>query len=122
MPSQVERRCTWCESPFLALLKEVNRGKGNACSVSCANAARTAARRDPEARAKWLAANKGTEHYVQQRRAHHVVQNEIETGRLTRMPCEVCGETKAVHAHHDDYSKPLEIRWLCVAHHRQHHG
>lgn len=26
-----------------------------------------------------------------------------------------------VQAHHDDYSKPLEVRWLCVPHHALHH-
>ncbi len=44
----------------------------------------------------------------------------LRTGRLKRMPCEVCGETKA-QAHHDDYSKPLDVRWLCQKHHLQHH-
>ena len=40
-------------------------------------------------------------------------------GQIKRKPCEVCGE----HAerHHDDYDKPLDIRWLCTRHHREHH-
>lgn len=41
-------------------------------------------------------------------------------GELPRQPCEVCGDPKT-DGHHDDYSKPLEIRWLCRSHHRQHH-
>lgn len=45
---------------------------------------------------------------------------EIKMGRLIRKPCEVCGEIK-VEAHHDDYSKPFDIRWLCGQHHRAHH-
>lgn len=45
---------------------------------------------------------------------------EIKIGRLIRKPCEVCNYTPA-EAHHDDYMKPLDIRWLCGNHHREHH-
>jgi len=39
---------------------------------------------------------------------------------LERQPCEVCGAQKA-QAHHDDYSKPLDVRWLCTTHHAEWH-
>jgi len=39
---------------------------------------------------------------------------------LEKQPCEVCGATK-VEAHHDDYTKPLEVRWLCKRHHSEVH-
>lgn len=54
-------------------------------------------------------------------RAHTKVNNELRAGNLTKKPCDVCGSTDRVHAHHDDYSRPLDIRWLCATHHRQHH-
>ena len=49
--------------------------------------------------------------------AHQVVFRAVCRGVLKRGLCEVCGSPK-VQAHHDDYSKPLEVRWLCVRHHR----
>lgn len=49
--------------------------------------------------------------------AHGAVQSAIKTGRLVRQPCEVCGKQRT-YAHHDDYSKLLEVRWLCPFHHR----
>lgn len=52
--------------------------------------------------------------------ARTAVGNAIRDGRLLRCPCEVCGAVKA-EAHHDDYSKPLDVRWLCVKHHRARH-
>jgi len=52
--------------------------------------------------------------------AHKRVENAIKTGKLQRRPCEVCGAERA-HAHHDDYSKPLDVNWLCAAHHRERH-
>jgi ribosomal protein S27AE len=53
-------------------------------------------------------------------RAYKRVYYALKTGKLQREPCEVCGAEK-VHAHHDDYSKPLEVRWLCTACHELHH-
>jgi hypothetical protein len=53
-------------------------------------------------------------------KCHTAVSNAIKDGKLIKQPCEVCG-TKA-EAHHDDYSKPLDVRWLCRKHHLEHHG
>ena len=53
--------------------------------------------------------------------AHCMVNNAVRDKRLFKQPCEVCGKTK-VHAHHDDYYKPMEVRWLCKKHHLEVHG
>lgn len=53
--------------------------------------------------------------------AWHAVNNAVRDGRLFRLPCEVCGDRKT-EAHHDDYSKPLGVRWLCRHHHKVLHG
>ena len=50
------------------------------------------------------------------------VSNALQSGRLVREPCECCGATERVDAHHDDYSKPLDVRWLCRRHHLEYHG
>lgn len=56
------------------------------------------------------------------RAAHSMVNKAIKKGELCRKPCEVCKTNKDIKAHHDDYNKPLEIRWLCEKHHREHHN
>lgn len=56
----------------------------------------------------------------EKRKAHNMVSNAIRDGKLKRQPCEVCGEK--AHAHHDDYSKPLDVRWLCSTHHMRLHN
>ena len=53
-------------------------------------------------------------------KAHRIAENAVRNGKLPKQPCEVCGNPKA-QKHHDDYSKPLEVRWLCVVHHNEHH-
>lgn len=52
--------------------------------------------------------------------AHTAVSNAVRDGRLTKEPCLFCGEER-VHGHHRDYSKPLDVIWLCAkCHHRLH--
>lgn len=53
-------------------------------------------------------------------RARNAVSNAVRDGRLTKLPCEVCGNS--AQAHHDDYRRPLVVRWLCRKHHLEHHG
>jgi len=55
------------------------------------------------------------------RRARTAVGNAVRDGRLIKGPCEVCGSTVRIHGHHDDYRRPLSVRWLCPKHHAEHH-
>lgn len=52
--------------------------------------------------------------------ARIMVRRAVGSGKLTRGPCEVCG-VKPADGHHDDYNKPLEVRWLCSKHHAEWH-
>lgn len=51
--------------------------------------------------------------FPQKYKAYIAVQSAIRNGSLVRGKCEICG-LKKTHAHHDDYSKPLDVRWLCA--------
>jgi hypothetical protein len=59
---------------------------------------------------------------VQRRRASQAVTSAMRSGRLVRPEgCEDCGTSPArsarglslIQAHHDDYTQPLAVRWLC---------
>lgn len=54
-------------------------------------------------------------------KAHWTVHNAINRGELIKQPCKICGELK-VHAHHKDYSKPLDVEWFCARHHSKYHN
>jgi hypothetical protein len=41
----------------------------------------------------------------------------VRAGKVLRGPCEECG-ARPTQAHHDDYSDPLKVRWLCRLHHQ----
>lgn len=98
----VERNCLWCGTLFTA--------KSNAKYCP-----RPALCREHRYRAK----------AAQQNIAHTLVAKAIKLGELVRPEtCENCGLTQygaPINAHHDDYSKPLEVRWLCVSCHQQLH-
>ncbi len=48
------------------------------------------------------------------------LRNAVVAGNIIRQPCQLCGKSK-VHAHHSDYTKPLEVMWLCPKHHTAWH-
>ncbi len=49
-------------------------------------------------------------------KAHNRLNNAIRSKNIFSEPCEICGEINT-HGHHDDYLKPLNVRWLCPVHH-----
>lgn len=63
---------------------------------------------------RWVARNRD------RKNAQLRVQYAIRRGYIKRQPCKVCGKPNA-HAHHEDYTKPLAIIWLCRKHHNEHH-
>lgn len=66
---------------------------------------------------KWQALNQV------KRRAHVKVGNAVKYGRLIKPEaCSVCGSTgRRIHGHHFDYSKPLDVVWVCPPCHREFH-
>lgn len=45
-------------------------------------------------------------------KARSLARKAVNEGKIKRQCCEICKNPEAV-KHHPDYSKPLEIRWLC---------
>jgi hypothetical protein len=58
--------------------------------------------------------------YPERIRARGMAQDALRSGKITKQPCGICGGVGVMH--HDDYSKPLDIRWLCLVHHREAHN
>ena len=65
--------------------------------------------RKPEVRAKYKARN--------------AVATAIRNGSMVRpMECSSCGATEKLQAHHSDYSRPLDVTWVCRSCHSKHHS
>ncbi len=55
-------------------------------------------------------------------RAQWMAREAVKKGLIPRLlNCEKCGSSELLQKHHADYSKPLEVVWLCIkCHHAVH--
>lgn len=63
-----------------------------------------------------LAAQRQTDEHKNKAKARSMLRYYVDNGTIKRLPCEVCGNPKS-EGHHADYSKPLDVKWLCREHH-----
>lgn len=79
----------------------------------------------PAGRTSWrLADARRRARHPERCRARQRARAAIRRGVLVRGPCAAgpVGCRGSVEAHHDDYSRPLAVRWLCRFHHREAHA
>lgn len=53
---------------------------------------------------------------------HKLAHDKVYRAKLQKRPCAVCGALDVVHAHHEDYSEPLKVVWLCPYCHSRLHN
>ena len=115
------KTCSKCGGEYPAtteFFREEKRASVPALRAQCRECDRTWTRdnreRQNEYKARWK------ERHPSKTQAHHMVEAALDHGRLAREPCEACGSPDT-QSHHDDYSKPLDVRWLCIPHHAEWH-
>lgn len=85
----------------------VRRAHAKACALSPAGA---------EAKKRWAERN------PEKRAAHIALGNAVRDGKVRKpRSCERCGKRGRISGHHQDYSKPLSVIWLCPPCHRKEH-
>ena len=135
MRTMAKFTCELCGKKTEGRAAEVLSGRKRFCGMSCANSARAKQRHKTrptcqtgENNGNWKGGiSRNHYHYklIQKQRypervrAREIVSTAIRRGKIVRGEfCEICGRTIKVQAHHEDYSKPLEIVWLCSKCHR----
>lgn len=61
---------------------------------------------------KWRKSNPLTGEELAKARVRAIARKAFKCGKLKRKDCERCGDPNS-QMHHDDYSKPLVVRWFC---------
>ncbi len=47
-------------------------------------------------------------------KAYQILHKAVKTGKIQKpLRCEECNKKYKLSAHHEDYTKPLEVEWLC---------
>jgi hypothetical protein len=101
----IERSCELCGKPFTVAPSRVAIGHGRFCSRECS-------------------ASKGrAADYHLQLEAIRALNSAVNRGLIVRPgSCMSCGRSNCrIEGHHDDYSKPLVVVWLCAKCHRARH-
>jgi ribosomal protein S27AE len=80
--------------------------------------AKTEAGKDSQKRSK----NKWASKNAIKKGASTIIGNAVRDGRLKKShECSECGCGGRIHGHHDNYSLPMVVRWLCSKCHHQWH-
>lgn len=58
--------------------------------------------------------------YPEKEKARRILRLNVKKGYVKKKRCEVC-DSETTQAHHEDYTKPLTVNWLCPLHHKDKH-
>lgn len=129
----IERTCLYCNKMFFAPPNQVKKGFAKYCSRICSsikNGLQKGIDNNGENNPNWkggLTKNRyayklrDKQGYPEKHKARDIVRRAKKSGKLIPKPCFICGEIN-VHAHHEDYFNPLDVKWMCAqCHHKEHH-
>lgn len=55
-------------------------------------------------------------------KAREMLHTQVKLGKIIPYEfCQICNEKTKLQGHHTDYSKPLEVIWLCIPCHKKQH-
>ena len=128
----VNRECDYCCEEYEAQVNHLKKGNGRHCSLSCAAKSRHQDKdQTGENNPNWKGGvsednmryrKRQIQRHPEKVKARRTLNSAIKRGDVERQPCETCGTEEDVHGHHEDYTKPLEVIWLCRDHHNKVHG
>jgi hypothetical protein len=110
--------CDYCGTEYHTRKSAFNKTKRHFCSRECYTKYRTEIL--PKEEHNRYGKGLSQEEKNKRKKAREIFNHYVRDKHIEKQPCEVCGKAEA-EAHHDNYDKPLEVRWLCFECHRKWH-
>lgn len=109
--------CDYCKERYHTIRSHYAKSKRHFCGRNCYSNFR----KNLMPKEEHYRYGKGMDQEEKKKRikARSILNHYLRDNHLSKQPCEVCGEM--AEAHHDNYDKPLDVRWLCFKHHRKYH-
>lgn len=109
--------CSHCKTTEGSFIK-TSRGIGGKQYYACrpCNTARLKEYRKTKAGAEKarIATHKSIQKYKDKQDARNILNSAIRRGEVVRpLNCSVCNTEAKCHGHHDDYTKPYKVKWVC---------
>jgi len=131
---KVIKICEICNKEFEYIIDKSNRRSDKFCSISCGKRKAALARHKTHNQSGINNTNwKGGVMHDRYRykkmdklknpekvSAREKVRKALVSGKLIKQNCSICNDINS-EAHHEDYSKPLDVMWLCKKHHYEIH-
>ena len=95
----------------------VDKSRGNGASSRCKECNKKYDKENKKNRVQYY--KNYRENNREKLRAKYKIFYYVRKGVIKKQSCEIC--SNKAEAHHDDYSKPLEVRWFCHKHHMEFH-
>lgn len=116
---KIEFNCDMCGKLSSDKPSHYNRKKRHFCSRKCYSEFRKT--KLPKEEQHRYGTGFSKEEQAKRRKCRSITNKAIQRQELIRQHCEICGAINT-EAHHNDYNKPLDVRWLCFKHHRELHS
>lgn len=111
--------CDYCGKEYHTKKSHYQRRKRHFCSRICY--AKYRAEIMPKEEQNSYGKGFSQEERNKRKKAREIFNHFVRDKKLIKLHCEICGSTKKVEAHHDDYNKPLVVRYFCFSCHRKWH-
>jgi len=114
--------CHYCKKTNLPHLTKIS-SRYFICRECCADRARKYYKTKHGKKAVYKASKKSMLKFPEKQRARVKLNYAVKIGKINKpKKCEVCKKIGKLHGHHHDYSKPLEVKWVCTGCHADIHN